>query len=388
MGHFGRRPIRYAWAFIVLPALLLNYFGQGARLIADPTAVRNPFYSLAPSWAIYPLVGIATAATIIASQALISGAFSLTMQAVQLGYLPRVDIEHTSEKTRGQIYIPGVNWLLMLGCIGLVLGFRDSSHLAAAYGVGVTTDMVITSILFLFVMRNRWKWSLSVCAAVTSLFLFVDVAFWAANLHKVPHGGWFPLFVGAVIFILMTTWKRGREILSERLNTETFPIQEFALRMTRESVLRVPGTAIYMTRNPDCVPPAMVLNLRHNHVLHERLVLLIVETQETPYVDDTERLALEEIGAQFYRIRIRYGFMQEPDVPSALEMARRMGNNFQLDKGTFFLGSEHLLATSRPGMAIWRERLFAFMSRNARRAPTYFHLPPRSVVEVGAPIEL
>jgi KUP system potassium uptake protein len=388
MGHFGRRPIRRAWAFLVLPALLLNYFGQGALLIRDPSAVTNPFYRMAPDWALFPLVGIATAATIIASQALISGAFSLTMQAVQLGYLPRVDIEHTSEKTRGQIYIPGVNWLLMIGCIGLVLGFRNSSNLAAAYGVGVTSDMVITTVLFFFVMKNKWQWNLLLSGLLTSVFLFVDLGFWAANLHKIPHGGWFPLVVGALMFTVMTTWKRGREILSERLNADALSIEQLNDRLASELPVRVPGTAIYMTRNPNCAPPALVLNLEHNRAVHERIVILVVETKETPFVEETDRIHVERIGEQLFQIRVCYGFMQDADVPAALGSARKLGYDFNTGKSIFFLGRENLLATAKPGMAIWREKLFAVMSRNAWRATTFYKLPPPSVVEIGAHVEL
>ncbi|HUS19958.1 MAG TPA: potassium transporter Kup [Terriglobales bacterium] len=388
MGHFGRKPIRRAWGFLVLPALLLNYFGQGALLIQNPEAVGNPFYRMAPEWALYPLVGIATAATIIASQALISGAFSLTMQAVQLGYLPRVHIAHTSAKTRGQIYIPGVNWLLMIGCIGLVLGFRTSSNLAGAYGVGVTTIMVITTLLFFFVMRDKWHWNIVAALAVASLFLFVDLGFWAANLHKIPHGGWFPLVVGAFVFTLMTTWKKGRVILAERLNDESYSLDELNSRIVKEQPFRVPGTAIYMTRNADCAPPALVLNLRHHHSLHQRIVLLVVETHEMPYVEKKDRLDIQPLGDNIFRVKVRYGFVQEPDIPSALKAAADLGYDFDVANSTFFLGRENLLATHRPGMAIWREKLFAVMSRNAWRATTFYNLPPAAVVEVGSQIEL
>jgi KUP system potassium uptake protein len=388
MGHFGRKPIRLAWAFLVLPALLLNYFGQGALLIQNPGAVENPFYRMAPEWALYPLVAIATAATIIASQALISGAFSLTMQAVQLGYLPRVRIEHTSAMTRGQIYIPGVNWLLMLGCIGLVLGFKNSSNLAAAYGVGVTTDMVITTLLFFFVMKDKWNWNPVAAVALVSLFLFVDLGFWAANLHKVPHGGWFPLLVGAGVFIVMTTWKRGRIILADRLKKESYSLDELNRRIIKERPVRVAGTAIYMTRDANCAPPALVLNLRHHHSLHERIVLLMVVTREVPYVEKKDRLEIESVGDNIFRVKVRYGFIQEPDIPAALIAAKELGYDLDPGNATFFLGRENLLATHHPGMAIWREKLFAVMSRNASRATAYYKLPPRAVVEVGSHIEL
>lgn len=319
LGHFGKRPIRFAWMFVVLPALLLNYFGQGALLIADPRAVENPFYRLVPGWALYPMVGLATAATIIASQALISGAFSLTMQAVQLGYLPRVDIQHTSAKTRGQIYIPGVNWLLMIGCLGLVLGFRNSSNLAGAYGVGVTTIMFITTILFFFVMKDRWRWPLVGAAALVAIFLFVDLGFWAANLHKIPHGGWFPLAVAALIFMLMITWKRGREILTDRINEVSLPVDQMAQKIATEKPVRVPGTAIYLTRNPKCIPPALVTNMRHHRTLHERVVLAVVQTKEMPYAPPADRIAIEPVGDGLFVMRIAFGFMEEPPFPKRWE---------------------------------------------------------------------
>jgi KUP system potassium uptake protein len=388
LGHFGKRPIRFAWLFIVLPALLLNYFGQGALLIADPRAVENPFYHLVPRWGLYPMVALATAATIIASQALISGAYSLTMQAVQLGYLPRVDIEHTSARTRGQIYIPGVNWLLMIGCIGLVLGFKNSSNLAAAYGVGVTTDMVITALLFFFVMKNRWHWPLAGALLLTALFLFVDLGFWGANLHKIPHGGWFPLVVATMVFTLMTTWKRGREILTERLDAQLFPLESLAKIVADEQVTRTKGTAIYMTRNPHLIPPALAVNLKHYHALHDRVVVMVVETKETPYIRADERVTVAEVSHNIFRMNICYGFMQEPHVPAALALARQQGYDFNSEASTFFLGRENLIATDRPGMALWRERLFTVMARNARRATKFFNLPSESVVEVGSQVEL
>jgi len=317
MGHFGRRPIRVAWFVVVLPALLLNYFGQGALLIHSPTAAENPFYRMAPSWALYPVVGIATAATVIASQALISGAFSLTMQAVQLGYLPRVAIDHTSAREFGQIYIPGVNWALMVACIGLVLGFRSSSNLAAAYGVAVTTTMVITAVLLFVVARERWRWSLPLAALMAGFFLAIDVAFWAANLIKIPHGGWFPLVVGAVIFGLMTTWQRGRGILTDRIGAGLLPAELFLRDIEAKAPPRVPGTAVFMYSNPAATPPALH-NLKHNKVLHERVVFLAVETGEAPHVEAENRARIEDLGVGFYRVRLSYGFMDEPNVPAAL----------------------------------------------------------------------
>lgn len=388
MGHFGKRPIRVAWFLIVLPALLLNYFGQGALLLHTPAAVENPFYRMVPPWALYPVVGIATAATVIASQALISGAFSLTMQAVQLGFLPRVAIDHTSAREAGQIYIPGVNWTLMLACIGLVLGFRSSSNIAAAYGVAVTTTMVITALLFFVVARERWKWSLPVVITLTGLFLIVDLAFWVANIIKIPHGGWFPLVVGAIIFGLMATWKRGRRLLADRLAGGLLPMELFLRDMKARPPTRVPGTAVFLYGNPEATPPALLHNLKHNRVLHERVVFLVVETAQAPHVPLEERATVDDLGQSFYRITLLYGFMEEPNVPEALQALHAAGLAFPRLETTYFLGRETLLTSPKPGMAPWRARLFAVMHRNARTASSFFCLPPNRVVELGAQIEL
>jgi KUP system potassium uptake protein len=388
MGHFGRRPIRVAWFLIVLPSLLINYFGQGALLIHTPGAVENPFYRMTPEWALYPVVAIATAATVIASQALISGAFSLTMQAVQLGYIPRVAIEHTSAREFGQIYIPGVNWALMLACIGLVLGFRSSSSLAAAYGVAVTTTMTITTLLLFVVMRERWRWSLPRAATVTGFFLVIDIAFWGANLIKIPHGGWFPLVVGAIIFGLMATWKRGRQILTDRLGEGALPIELFVQDIGARSAARVPGTAVFMYSNADATPPALLHNLKHNKLLHERVVFLAVITAETPHVPAENRATVEDLGQGFHRLRLHYGFMEEPNVPAALGELKEKGMDFKPMETTYFLGRETLIPSRRPGLAIWRKHLFATMNRNARTATSFFGLPPNRVVELGAQIEL
>jgi KUP system potassium uptake protein len=388
MGHFGRRPIRVVWFLIVLPALLINYFGQGALLIHTPAAVENPFYRMTPEWALYPVVAIATAATVIASQALISGAFSLTMQAVQLGYIPRVAIEHTSAREFGQIYIPGVNWALMLACIGLVLGFRSSSSLAAAYGVAVTTTMAITTLLLFIVMRERWRWSLPRAAMVIGFFLIIDLAFWGANLIKIPHGGWFPLVVGAIIFGLMATWKRGRQILTDRLGEGALPIELFVQDVGARSAARVPGTAVFMYSNADATPPALLHNLKHNKLLHERVVFLAVITAETPHVQAENRATVDNLGQGFHRLRLHYGFMEEPDVPGALAELKDKGMEFKPMETTYFLGRETLIPSRRPGMAIWRKHLFATMNRNARTATSFFCLPPNRVVELGAQIEL
>jgi KUP system potassium uptake protein len=388
MGHFGRRPIRLAWFAVVLPALLLNYFGQGALLIRDPSAVENPFYRMAPAWALLPVVVIATAATVIASQALISGAFSLTLQAVQLGYCPHVEIDHTSARERGQIYIPSVNWALMVACIGLVLGFRSSSNLAAAYGVAVTTTMAITTLLFYFVARERWKWSAWRAGLLTGGFLAIDLAFWSANLLKVPHGGWFPLVVGAVVFTLLSTWKRGRLVLTKRMRDLTIPRSTFLESLGRHPPHRVPGTAVFMYGSTTRTPPALLHNLKHNKVLHERLVFLSIRTEEVPTVPPEQRAGVEPVDRGMWQVVLRYGFMEDADVPAALRAIEYDGLEFKPLETTYFLGRETIIATKRPGMALWRERLFAVMARNARPATAFFRLPPNRVVELGAQVEL
>ena len=388
MGHFGRRPIRLAWFVVVLPALLLNYLGQGALLMRDPSAIASPFFRMAPSWALIPIVILATAATVIASQALISGAFSLTLQAVQLGYSPRVRIDHTSSRERGQIYIPAINWLLMLCCIGLVLGFRTSTNLAAAYGVAVTTTMTITTVLFYFVAREKWGWNAPLALLVTSGFLAIDLAFWGANLIKIPHGGWFPLLIGVVVFSLLTTWKRGRQILTERLRTGAMPRDLFLESMASHSPLRVSGTAVFMYGDRAGTPPALLHNLKHNKVLHNTVVFLAVVTQEMPYVAESDRASVKSLGNGFWDVRLSYGFMEDADIPAALAKIAQADLPFKPMETTFFLGRETLIATHNPGMALWREHLFAAMSRNARPATTFFRLPPNRVVEMGAQVEL
>jgi KUP system potassium uptake protein len=388
MGHFGARPIRLSWYFFVLPALLLNYFGQGALVLIDPAAAEHPFFRLAPTWALLPMVGLTTLATVIASQAVISGAFSLTRQAVQLGYLPRVDIEHTSETEAGQIYIPGLNWVLMIACIGLVLGFRSSSRLAAAYGVAVTTDMVFTSILFAVVARDRWKWSLPAVLVMAGGFLVVDLGFWGASLLKIPSGGWFPLLIAGSVFTVMTTWNSGRGLLASRLAERSMSVDELLERMRDPAVVRVEGTAVYLGRHDAGVPPALLHNLRYNRVVHSRVVLLSMRTDSRARVPEVERVAVEHLAPEFYRVVARHGFAEDPEVPAVLERLRAEGLEIDLEEATFFLGRETLLATHRPGMALWRERLFAALARNARRATSYFRLPSHRVCELGAEIEL
>jgi KUP system potassium uptake protein len=388
MGHFGIRPIRFSWFAFVLPALLLNYFGQGALVLLDASAAEHPFFRLAPSWALLPLVCLSTLATVIASQAVISGAFSLTRQAVQLGYLPRVTIEHTSETIGGQIYIPGLNWLLMLACIGLVIGFRSSSRLASAYGVAVTTDMVFTTILFAVVARDRWKWSIGAVVAFAATFLVVDLGFWGASLLKIPSGGWFPLLVAGAVFTVMTTWNSGRGLLAERLAERSMSVEQLIELLRTSAVARVPGTAVYLGRPETGVPQSLLHNIRHNKVVHERVVLLAMRTDSAARVAEEERVTTTVLAPNLLRVVARHGFAEEPVVPVVLSRLRADGIDIDPSDTTFFLGRETLLATKRPGMAIWRERLFGLLARNARRATQYFKIPPDRVCELGAEIEL
>ena len=386
MGHFGRQPIRLAWFSLVLPALMINYLGQGALLLEQPEAISNPFYLLAPSWALYPLLLLSTLATCIASQALISGAFSLTRQAVQLGYLPRMEIIHTSADERGQIYIPAVNWALMVGVMLLVLGFRSSSALASAYGIAVTTDMCITSLLAYRVARDLWNWEISKAAALVAVFLTLELTFFSANLLKVFEGGWVPLALAALVFTVMTTWKRGREILNVRQRSSMIRLEDFL--SGEVDVHRVRGTAVFMTGNSEGVPPALLHNLKHNKVLHERVVVLSMVTEDVPSVPGRERLHVEELPHGFWRVVARYGFMEQGNVQEVLGRARGYGLETNNMETTFFLGRETLVASQRRTMPRWRTSLFGWMSRNARSATAFFGIPPNRVVELGAYIEL
>ncbi|MEW6155867.1 MAG: potassium transporter Kup [Verrucomicrobiota bacterium] len=388
MGHFGVRPIRFAWFFVVLPALLLNYFGQGALLWNQPAAAENPFYRLAPGWLLYPLVILATMATVIASQALISGSYSLTMQAIQLGYFPRLEIDHTSHAERGQIYMPHVNWTLMIACVGLVLGFQSSSNLAAAYGIAVTLTMVITTLLFYFAAMRLWKWPKWLAATVCCLFLIAEVAFFLANALKFLHGGWFPIVVGVIIFTLMTTWKTGRALLRKKLQASTLPFKTFFDSIRAHPPTRVKGTAVYMAGNPTGTPVALLHNLKHNKVMHERVVVLTLATAEVPHVDTAERVKVERLDEGVFRVIARYGFMEEPNVPEVLELCKAHALEFKPLETTFFLSRETIIATHTPGMAIWREKLFAIMSRNAQTPTAFFRLPANRVVELGMQVEL
>jgi KUP system potassium uptake protein len=387
MGHFGKSPIRIAWFALVLPALLLNYFGQGALLLTHPAGAEQPFFLLAPSWAQLPLVLLATAAAIIASQALISGAFSLTRQAVQLGYCPRLDIAHTSSHEMGQVYVPQANWALMVMTIMIVIGFGSSSALAAAYGIAVTMTMVITALLLHVVMVQRWRWPKPLAFLVTGTFLTVDLSFFAANALKILHGGWLPLVIGGVIFTLMTTWKKGRQILGERLTARSVPIEDFLARVREYPPVRVPGTAVFMTAQSGGTPPALTHNLRYNKVLHEKVVILTVQTQSVPHIDEDQRVTMRTIGEGLFDVTVRYGFMEDPDVPAALARAEQLGLHAGADV-LFFLGRETIIVTSREGMAPWREKLFVLMARNAVRATAFFRLPAERVVELGVQVEM
>jgi KUP system potassium uptake protein len=388
MGHFGRKPIRLAWYGLVLPSLFLNYLGQGALVLHHPEAASNPFYRLAPGWALYPLVGLATCAAVIASQALISGSFSLTMQAVQLGYAPRVGINHTSSSERGQIYIPLINWTLMVACVGLVLVFKTSDNLAAAYGIAVVLTMVITTCLFFFTARRLWGWSLTLTGGLCVVFLMVELAFLGANLIKLGHGGAFPLAIGLLGLTVMSTWKTGRARLRQRLASSLLPIADFLTSVMASPPVRVKGTAIFLAGNPEGTPLALMHSLKHNKTLHERVILLTVLIEEVPYVEKERRVEVKDLGNSFYRVIGRYGFMEEPRVPDLLALCKAHGLKVKEMESTFYLSRETVIPSQRPGLARWRKHLFALMARNAQTATAYFRLPPNRVVELGMQIEI
>jgi KUP system potassium uptake protein len=386
LGHFGRTPIRRAWFVVVFPGLFLNYVGQGALILVDPHAAENPFFSMAPTWGLYPLIALSTVATVIASQALISGIYSLTHQGTMLGLLPRLNVRHTSASERGQIYVPAANWMLMIATICLVLGFRSSSALAAAYGIAVTLTMTITTMLACFLVVSAWGWSLARALSLSLLFLVPELMFTGANLTKIEHGGWFPLVAGAGLFTLMTTWRRGREILAERFREQMLPLTDFLELIRVELPARVPGTAVFMTSSRDGTPPALLHNFMHNRVLHQKVVLLTIVTEESARVAESDRFTQEELEEGMSRLLAHYGFMEQPDVPALLAQAKIVGPS--LEGTTFFLGRETMIATKRPGMARWRVGLFSFLSRNAQPATKFFNIPPERVMEIGAQIEL
>lgn len=387
MGHFGRRPISIAWLYCVFPALMLNYLGQGALLLENPNAASNPFFFMASEDFRLPLVILATLATIIASQAVITGAFSVVQQAVQLGLMPRLRIEHTSADAAGQIYIPAVNWALLIMVLLLIFGFQESSNLAAAYGIAVTGTMFISTCMIAVLVKRVWNWPVAAVAGFMAIFLCIDGAYFASNLTKVPDGGWFPLLVGIVVFVLLTTWAKGRKLMIERMREAAMPIKVF-IQSAASSATRVPGTAVFMTSTPEGVPHALLHNLKHNKVLHERVILLTVKIADTPYVDPEVRTKTEDLGQGFHRMILKFGFMQDPDVPGALKVVGCCGGDFRMMDTSFFLARQTLLPSSRPGMMIWREKLFAWMLQNSESAMEFFRLPTNRVVELGSQVEI
>lgn len=388
MGHFGRRPIRLTWFVVAFPALVLNYFGQGAFLLTHPEATSHPFYAIVPPWALIPMVVLATMATIIASQAVITGAFSLTSQAIQLGYLPRLRITHTSMAHIGQIYVGPINWLLMVCTIGLVVGFQSSSNLAAAYGVAVTSTMLVTTALFFVVAYKRWHWSLLKAGSLTALFLVVDFSFFAANMTKIFHGAWFPLVIAGFIYSIMITWEHGRKILAEKMVGLTSDLREFLAAVAGDPPRRVPGQAFFLTRSHNLVPAAMVQNLRHNKILHNEVYFLNIRTEEIPRVPNLEKIEVERLGSGIYRIIAHFGFMEEPNIAVIFALCQGQGLRTELKDASFFLGREKLSIGAKPGMSNWRSRLFLILSRNAMDAAGFFDIPSNQVIEVGAQLEL
>jgi KUP system potassium uptake protein len=371
-----------------MPALILNYFGQGALILNDPAAIKNPFYLLAPDWALVPLLILATAAAIIASQAVVSGAFSLTRAAIQMGYCPRLTIEHTSERAIGQIYVPFINWTLLAAVIALVIGFHNSDNLAGAYGIAVTLAMLIDSILIFVVMRQLWNWPTWVAIALATPLLLVDLTFLSSNALKIPDGGWFPILIGIIVFTLLTTWKRGRVVLMERLADDAMPLDLFIQSIEASPPTRVPGTAVFLTSTQNRVPHALLHNLKHNKVLHHRVVFLTIVTRDVPYVSDDERFNIKPLGCNFFKMTADFGFKEDPDVPALLEESGRRGFSFDMMETSFFVSRETLIATVAPGMALWREKLFVSMSKNAIKASEFFQIPTNRVVELGTQVEL
>jgi len=388
MGHFGKGPIRLGWYGVVLPSLVLQYLGQGALLVRQPEAVANPFYLLAPGWLLLPLVVLATLATIIASQAMLSGAFSLTQQAIQLGYLPRMAIRYTSASQIGQIYVPATNVLMLIGTISLVLFFGTSSNLAAAYGIAVAGTMVISTLLIFVVMRRQWKWSWPLATLVTGFFLTLDLSFFGANVLKIPHGGWLPLVLGAGLFLLMATWNGGRRLVAKHLWSKMPQLTVYLQEVLAKPLTRVPGTAVYLTQFPDLTPPSFVQNVRHNKVLHEQLVFLTTTTARVPTVMSSHHMRIDPLASDVRRVVVQYGFMETPDITRVLVACRSQGLEVDLEGATFFLSRVNSLATPKPGMALWRERLFVFLSRNSQRASSFFHIPAEQVVEIGVVVEI
>jgi KUP system potassium uptake protein len=388
MGHFGRRPIRLTWVLLVLPALLLNYFGQGAFLLGSPEASGNPFYSLVPSWGMIPMVVLATLATIIASQALITGVFSLTQQAIQLGYLPRVNIRHTSDSHIGQIYVPAANWSLMFATVGLVAGFGSSSRLASAYGVAVTATMLISAILFYYVAKDLWQWNRLAVDLLVGCFMIIDLSFFGASVSKLFHGAWFPLVIGLFCFTIMVTWKQGRTLLLKQIQDRTLTLGEFTASLALQPPQRVSGQAIYLTANPDIVPIALLHNLRHNKILHQEVGLLHFSTERVPRIADSRKVEVTSLGDGLYKIIARYGFMEYPNIRQVLALANTEGLNFKPGATSFFLNREKIVAVMKTKMSLWRKKLFGLMARNAQSASTYYDLPSGQVIEIGVQVQI
>ncbi len=388
MGHFGKSPIRLTWLVLVLPALLLNYFGQGALLLAFPLESHHPFYGLVPSWAMIPMVLLSTSATIIASQALITGVFSLTQQAIQLGYLPRLTVTHTSANHIGQIYVPAANWSLMIATIGLVVGFGSSSKLAAAYGVAVTATMLISTILFYYVARDLWKWNKVALHVMITLFAIVDLSFFAASMSKLLHGAWFPLVIGLVVFTLMLTWKQGRTLLLKQLQDRTLTVEEFIKSLALQQPQRVSGQAVYLTANPEVVPVAMLHNLRHNKIMHSEVAFFHFSTERVPRVPNSEKVVVTKLGNGLFRVVARYGFLEYPNIRQVIALANNQGLNFRPEAISFFLSREKIMAGLKTKMQLWRKKLFAIMSRNALSATAYYDLPSGQVIEVGVLVQI
>lgn len=389
MGHFGKSPIRYAWIFIVLPSLLINYLGQGALLLSNPEAIKNPFYLMVPDWALWPIVGLATAATVIASQAVISGAYSLVSQAILLGFMPRMNILHTSDSEQGQIYIPLVNWALLFMVVATVVSFKGSMNLAAAYGISVTSTMLITTILLAVVMLREWKMNFFLVAFITISFLFIDFAFWTANLIKIKDGGWYPLALGLLCFTCLITWFRGRQILRQRAMEEGIQLSSFIDSLLKHPPHRVEGTAIFLTAHVDYLPVSFLHNLKHNHVLHERVFFLKVSIWDVPYVNDSERITMKDLGGNIHVVRAVYGFKETPDMGSIIDLIEKtFGMKFDLMNTSFFLSRDTIVPSAIPGMAIWRERLFCWMYQNAGRQSDFFRIPANRLVELGAKVEI
>ncbi|HUL11177.1 MAG TPA: potassium transporter Kup [Methylococcaceae bacterium] len=388
MGHFGKRPIQATWFTLILPALVLNYFGQGALILRAPEAIQNPFYLLAPSWALYPLIVLATLATVIASQAVISGAFSITRQAIQLDYLPRQRLVHTSTAEIGQIYVPAVNWILMIGVTGLVLGFQSSSNLASAYGIAVTGTMIITTLLVWMVALDSWKWRPAYAGALMGTFAVVDLSFFSANIPKIPHGGWFPLAFGVCIFVLMSAWKRGRETLMQHLQREAISLRTFLADIEKTLPVRVPGTAVFMTSRHLSLPFPLLQNFENNKVLHEQVILLTVNVEDVPYLAEYSRLEVENLGQGFYRITVNYGFMESADIPAVLQLAKQAGLDIKPSETVYFIGRESLMLSERAEMNPWLARLFISLFRNAASPTAFFKIPTQRVMELGVWVEI